>query len=64
MNAKLFFHWISELPDQKQRGPPLFFGVKAGIAKCHFARKQRESRAFTDIFGVLPPTIECHYKTS
>lgn len=63
MNAKLFFHWISELPDQKQRGPPLFFGVKAGIAKCHFARKQRESRAFTDIYGVLPPTIECHLKT-
>ncbi|WP_025845226.1 hypothetical protein [Paenibacillus ehimensis] len=32
-----FFHWIKELPSHSPRGPPLGSGLKAGIAKCHFA---------------------------
>lgn len=60
MNTKFFFHQIKELPSLPPRGPPLGEGVKAGIAKCHFAGKPRESRAFTDIFQGFPPTIECH----
>ena len=62
MSLFLFSHWIKELPNQNQRGPPSGFEIKAGIAKCHFARKQRESRAFTDIFGVFPPRMECRLK--
>lgn len=59
MSLNLFSHWIGLLPIPRQRGPPSVWGVKAGIAKCHFAKKQRESRAFTDISWGIPPVIEC-----
>lgn len=65
MSLNLFSHQISFQISHSPRGPPLGTlrsGVKAGIAKCHFARKQRESRAFTDIFGVFPPRMECRLK--
>jgi hypothetical protein len=59
MNLSHFSHWIRELPSHHQRAPPDGGGVKAGIAKCHFARKQRGSRASTDIFSDFYPVNEC-----
>jgi len=59
-----FSHWTNLLHFHSPRDPPLGSGVKAGIAKCHFARKQRESRAFTDIFHGLLPKIECRLERS
>lgn len=59
MNFNYFFQWIKKNPSHHQRAPPEGGGLKAGIAKCHLARKPRGSRASTDISCCFPPANEC-----